>query len=58
MPKLSPGYASVSKSTVKNCQGDLPKVTDLKDSAKGGVKSSFRNGPYTKPSTSKTTTEM
>ena len=58
MPKLSPGYATVSKSTVKICQGDLPKVTNLERSAKGTMKTSFRNAPYTKPSTSKTTTEM
>ena len=58
MSKLSPGYATVGKSTVKICQGDLPKVTDLKGSPKGAMKSSFRDGPYTKPSTSKTSTEM
>ena len=58
MPKLSPGYATVSKSTVKICQGDLPKVTDLKRSGKGAMKNSFRNPPYTKPSTNKTSTEM
>ena len=58
MLKLSPGYATVSKSTVKICQGDLPKVTNLERSAKGTMKTSFRNAPYTKPSTSKTTTEM
>ena len=56
MPKLSSGYATVSKSTVKICQGDLPKVTDLKCSAKGAMKRSFRNAPYTNPSASKTTT--
>ena len=58
MPKLSPGYATVSKSTVKICQGDLPKVNDLKGSPKGAMKSSFRNAPYIKPSTSKTSAEM
>ena len=58
MPKLSSGYATVSKSTVKICQGDLPKVTDLKGSPKGAMKSSFRNTHYIKPSTSKTSTEM
>ena len=58
MPKLSPGYATVSKSTVKICQGDLPKVTDLKGSPKRAMKSSFRNATYTKPSTSKTSAEI
>ena len=53
MPKLSPGYATVSKSIVKICQGDLPKVTDLKGSPKGSMKSSFRNKHYIKPSRSK-----
>ena len=57
VPELSPGYATVSKSTVKNCQ-DLLEVTTLKPSAKGAANSSFRNVPYRKPSTSKTTTEM
>ena len=58
MPKLSPGSATVSKKTVKTCQGDLPKVTDLKGFPKVAMKSSFRNAPYTKPSTSKTSKEM
>ena len=58
VPKLIPGYATGSKSTVKICQRDLPKVTDLKRSAKGAMKSSVRNAPYTKPSTSRTTAEM
>ena len=58
MPKLSPGYATVSKSIVKICQGDLPKVTDLKGSPKGAMNSSFRNTHYIKPSTSKASTEM
>ena len=58
MPKLSPGYATGGKSIVKICQGDLPNVTDLKRSAKGAMKGSFRNAPFTKPSTSKTTTEI
>ena len=53
MPQLIPGEA-----TVNICQGALPKVTDLKRSAKGTMKISFRNAPYTKPSTSKSTTEM
>ena len=48
MPKLSPSYATVSKITVTICQGDFPKVTDLKGSPKGAMKSSFRNAPYTK----------
>ena len=54
MPKLSPGCATVSKSTVKICQGDLPQVTDLSGSPKGAMESSFRIAPYTKPSKSKT----
>ena len=58
MLKLSPGYATVSKNTVKICQGDLPKVTDLKRSPNGAMKSSFCNATYAKPSTSKTSTEM
>ena len=58
LPKLSPGYATVSKSIVKICQGDLPKVTDLKGSPKGAMNSSFRNTHYIKPSTSKASTEM
>ena len=44
IPKLSPGYTTVSKSIVKICQRDLLKVTDLKRSAK----ISFRNAPYAK----------
>ena len=60
MPKLSPGYATVSKSTAKNLSrrsSDL-KVAALKRSAKGAMNSSFRNAPYSKPSTRKTTMEM
>ena len=53
MPQLIPGEA-----TVNICQGAFPKVTDLKRSAKGTMKISFRNAPYAKPSTSKSTTEM
>ena len=56
--QTKPRYATVSKSNVKICQGDLPKVTDLKGSPKRAVKSSFRNAPYTKASKSKTSTEM
>ena len=58
MPKLSPGNATVSKSIVKICQGDLPKVTDFKGSPKGAKNSSFRNTHYIKRSTSKASTEM
>ena len=58
MPKLSPGYATVTESTVKIGQGDLLKVTALNCSAKGALNSSFRDAPYTKPPTSKTTTEI
>ena len=50
--------ATVSKITVKICQGNLPKVTDLKRSAKGAMKSSFDNAPYTTPSSSRTTPKM
>ena len=56
--QTKPGYATVSKSTVKICQGDLPKVTDLKGSPKRAVKSFFHNASYTKASKSKTSTEM
>ena len=48
MPKLSPGYATVGKSTVKICQGGLPKVTDLKSSSKGAMKSSLCNASLNK----------
>ena len=57
MLKLYLGYALLAKSTAKICQGDLLEVAALKRSAKGAMNSSFRNAPYTKTSTSKTTTE-
>ena len=47
MPKLSPVYATASKSTVKICE-DLLEVTTLKGSGKGATNNSFRNAPYTK----------
>ena len=46
------------KTTVKICQGDILRVIALKPSTKGATNSSFRSAPYTKPSKSKTTTEM
>ena len=47
-PKLSPVYATASKSTVKICEEDLLEVTALKGSGKGAMNNSFRNAPYTK----------
>ena len=46
------------KSFIKISQGDLLGTTALKRSTKEAMNSYFRNAPYTKPSTRKTTTEM
>ena len=46
------------KSTVEICSGDLLRISALKRSTKRAMYSSFHNAPYTKLSTSKTTTEM